>query len=110
MYPQSSAPLCTPTRRTQTCKIDKDCQSNQCLGGVCAFGPTCNNGIKDIDETDIDCGGIDTGCLPCCWSECADAPGALPANTSGGLLSPAPFSNHRPGLPDGPRLPVGSVR
>ena len=36
---------------------------------MCTFGATCNNGIKDGDESDVDCGGIDSGCLPCCWSE-----------------------------------------
>ena len=58
-------------RRPQECKSNKDCQSNQCLGRVCAFGATCNNGIKDADESDVDCGGISSGCLPCCWGECA---------------------------------------
>ena len=56
-------------RWPQTCSSAKDCQSDQCLGGVCAFGPTCNNGIKDAVESDVDCGGINSGCLPCCWSE-----------------------------------------
>jgi hypothetical protein len=60
-----------PVAPSKTCKSTKDCQSNQCLGGVCAFGPTCNNGIKDADEADVDCGGIYSGCLPCCWGECA---------------------------------------
>ena len=84
---RSSHRIWSPARRPQTCKIDKDCQSNQCLGGVCAFGATCNNGIKDVDESDMDCGGIDSGCLPCCWSKCAGTRGALPTNTVGGLLT-----------------------
>ncbi len=28
----------------------------------CTYVPSCNNGIKDIDETDVDCGGV---CPPC---------------------------------------------
>ena len=69
--PRPSGSLTPWACRLQECKSNKDCQSNQCLGRVCAFGPTCNNGITDADETDVDCGGIDSGCLPCCWSECA---------------------------------------
>lgn len=62
-------PKCPPCGPGKECKSNKDCQTNLCLGTVCAFGPKCSNGIRDSDETDIDCGGINSGCLPCCWSK-----------------------------------------
>jgi Collagen triple helix repeat (20 copies)/Stigma-specific protein, Stig1 len=40
------------------------CQQGQsCIAGVCTQGPTCSDGIKDGNETDIDCGG---GTCPTC--------------------------------------------
>ncbi len=41
----------------QTCIVDSDCvQGSNCINGRCAI-PSCNDLIKDQDETDIDCGG-----------------------------------------------------
>ena len=34
-----------------------------CVAGLCAFVPTCHDGMKNGDETDIDCGG--GRCAPC---------------------------------------------
>ena len=45
---------------TQTCNQNSDCTTNYCSGGVCANQPpatSCTDGIKNQDETDIDCGG-----------------------------------------------------
>jgi len=48
------------------CDVQKTCaDSTDCASGVCAEGsggkrcqaPTCSDGIKDGDETDVDCGG-----------------------------------------------------
>jgi Sulfatase-modifying factor enzyme 1 len=38
-----------------------NCQSKVCTGGVCQV-PTCNDGVQNGTETDIDCGG---SCPPC---------------------------------------------
>jgi hypothetical protein len=34
----------------------RDCASGMCAGGACA-APTCEDGLKNGDETDVDCGG-----------------------------------------------------
>ena len=33
-----------------------------CMGGVCVVGNTCDDGVKDGDETDVDCGGSCPAC------------------------------------------------
>src|SRR5215470_13577780 len=38
------------------CSIDADCDNGYCPAGVCLPLP-CANGVKDQNETDIDCGG-----------------------------------------------------
>lgn len=43
------------------CSDDADCISNSCVGGMCVLG-TCEDGSKNNEETDVDCGG---GCPPC---------------------------------------------
>jgi len=46
------------------CTAGTDCQSGFCTGGVCvAPPPTCTDGTKDGQETDVDCGGA--VCAPC---------------------------------------------
>jgi plastocyanin len=37
------------------CDLPADCAAPVCTGGTCA--PTCTDGAKNNDETDIDCGG-----------------------------------------------------
>lgn len=59
-------PLCGPGK---ICKKDKDCLSNKCLGNRCALGPTCSNNITDTNEADVDCGGIASGCVACCYGQ-----------------------------------------
>ncbi len=45
-----------------SCDSDLDCISTNCVDGECQ-APTCDDGIKNGDETDVDCGGSD--CPPC---------------------------------------------
>jgi len=46
------------------CTTGTDCQSGFCTASVCAAPPpTCTDGAKDGQETDVDCGG--TVCAPC---------------------------------------------
>lgn len=62
----AARPFCTAERRCVQCRQDGDCsvgqrcQSNDCIGGG---GPSCNNEVRDGDETDKDCGG---GTCPKC--------------------------------------------
>jgi hypothetical protein len=41
------------------CKLDKDCQTGFCKDDYCLM-PSCNDGVKNQDETDIDCGSVCT--------------------------------------------------
>ena len=44
-------------RRTATTAASaSDCQSGVCTGGICQ-APTCNDGVRNGSETDVDCGG-----------------------------------------------------
>lgn len=72
---------CTRCAANQSCAIDHDCKtgfcsSNTCQGKIdlvsieypanhdfCTAVPTCNDGVKNQDETDIDCGG--KHCVQC---------------------------------------------
>jgi len=58
-------PTCNPCETGKSCVVNRDCSSNQCVAELCKTPdePTCNNGMKDQDETDIDCGGLI--CNPC---------------------------------------------
>ena len=52
-----------PCAASKTCIEDGDCASSFCSAGVCT-DQTCVDGLKNQDESDIDCGG-DMGCAPC---------------------------------------------
>jgi hypothetical protein len=45
------------------CLINNDCVTNMCTGGICQAGASCNDGIRNGQETDVDCGG--PVCQPC---------------------------------------------
>jgi plastocyanin len=56
--------VCSPCDAQKTCKVPSDCLSNVCTAKVCQPPPpTCNDGIKNGNETDVDCGG---GSCPKC--------------------------------------------
>ncbi len=50
---------CSPCGSTgQRCLQNKDCALGPCVNGACtASGPSCNDGVKNRDETGVDCGG-----------------------------------------------------
>jgi hypothetical protein len=54
-----SCPSCAPG---VACKVDQDCQSKSCLGGICD-ALHCNDGVKNGNETDVDCGGACPACF-----------------------------------------------
>jgi hypothetical protein len=73
---------CIPCAANQACRSGFDCQSTQCIGenggplpddndtlerGTCA--DSCDNGMRDVDETGTDCGG------PTCLARCGPGGG-----------------------------------
>ncbi|MEM7814715.1 MAG: hypothetical protein QXF55_00020 [Candidatus Aenigmatarchaeota archaeon] len=58
---------CNPLTLVQTreCADIADCGTKCYMPDVirrCSYSPSCWNGIRDVDETDVDCGGV---CMPC---------------------------------------------
>src|SRR5690606_27126916 len=52
---------CAPCGNGQPCLVGSDCESDVCHFGVCAPA-ACNDGVRNGDELDVDCGG---GCGLC---------------------------------------------
>jgi hypothetical protein len=87
------------------CVDGADCASGVCVGHVCQ-APTCNDGVANGAETDVDCGGA---CPPChqgqaceaaadCTTSWCDAKTCAYATSCATLLAAVP------GLPDGAYL------
>ena len=56
--------ICPKCANNKMCSSNTDCSSGYCKDGTfCAPKPSCTDGIKNQDETDIDCGG--TKCAKC---------------------------------------------
>ena len=68
--------FCATCADGKTCNSNKDCSSFACKEAICvprtnapteaptkAPTPQCTNGVKNADETDVDCGG--SACSPC---------------------------------------------
>ncbi len=51
-----------PCNPGQRCATSADCSSGVCASGTCA-PPSCTDGVKNENETDVDCGG--STCPPC---------------------------------------------
>ncbi|NUQ73069.1 MAG: hypothetical protein HUU21_05895 [Polyangiaceae bacterium] len=47
---------CLPCENGSACKVNADCQDNVCKAGQCQT-PTCSDGVRNDNETGIDCGG-----------------------------------------------------
>jgi hypothetical protein len=56
-------PACVDCELTPACTTNEECASGFCKAGVCSLA-SCNDGVKDRNETDVDCGGSD-GCQAC---------------------------------------------
>ncbi|MEO7327814.1 MAG: hypothetical protein ABI193_04510, partial [Minicystis sp.] len=55
---------CGKCANGKTCGVNTDCLSAGCVGGTCAVvAATCSDGLKNGNESDIDCGG--PACLKC---------------------------------------------
>ncbi len=69
------------------CKTTQDCvKGDVCTGSVCSVpAASCMDGVKDGDETDMDCGG---SCVPCADGKACGAPAdCANANCIGGTCS-----------------------
>lgn len=55
-------PYCLPCPEGSRCYVDSDCEEQVCVDNVCEAATTCNDGERNGDETDADCGGA---CPPC---------------------------------------------
>jgi hypothetical protein len=55
---------CDPCNLGQACLVSADCTEGTCEEGVCTIivAPSCEDGLQNGDETDVDCGGT---CGPC---------------------------------------------
>lgn len=97
---------CATCNAGASCSIDADCTTSICNNGTCA-AQHCANGVKDVDETDIDCGGSCGACST--GKQCstdADCGGAT-CNSSNSCEVPAScldWLNQTPGLADGEYL------
>jgi hypothetical protein len=49
--------------RQRACQTNADCADDLCQNGVCV-GPTCDDGMQNGQETDVDCGGPDCDACP----------------------------------------------
>ena len=57
--------FCPACNIGQRCKVDEDCLSLTCdIEEAVCVAATCTNGIRDGEETDIDCGGSACGACP----------------------------------------------
>jgi len=87
-FPQCSGEcggLCAPCATGHPCKVNSDCLSGNCVSGMCQL-PSCSNGKKDGEETDIDCG----SCGPCANGKLCKAPGDCSSGVCKGGKCQAP--------------------
>ena len=55
---------CSKCENGKKCLTNADCSSNICDGSICVESLNhCENSVKDVDESDVDCGGAD--CAKC---------------------------------------------
>ncbi len=72
--------VCAPCANAYPCSIDADCLSKVCMNGSCQL-PTCMDGVKNGDESGMDCG------APSC-PFCPDGEGCkLPADCASGVCA-----------------------
>jgi hypothetical protein len=82
--------VCSDCANGKTCLVNADCLSNFCSNGVCATAASCSDGIKNQNETDIDCGGS-TVCSDCANGKtCLINADCLSNLCSGGVCATAP--------------------
>ena len=80
----------------QSCAVDGDCASKRCdLSTSLCLESTCNDGLQNGAETDVDCGG--SGCKPCARNalcfENADCASGFCDSRRGSVCRPASCGN-----------------
>ncbi len=80
-------PMCPPCGTDKICGVPTDCASLNCVTGVCAAA-TCMDGIKNDQESDIDCGGAI--CTPCADGQACGAGSDCASKSCDGTLCLAP--------------------
>ena len=63
---------CQPCDTGMGCKVGTDCTQKVCSNGVCQT-PTCSDGVRNSNETGVDCGGK-LNCPPCASGQGCKAP------------------------------------
>src|SRR6185295_14025846 len=63
MCSEGTGKLCDGAGTCVECNVDGDCAANEICPAHACIPATCNDLVKDGDETDIDCGGA---CGPTC--------------------------------------------
>ncbi|WP_437597220.1 SUMF1/EgtB/PvdO family nonheme iron enzyme [Sorangium sp. So ce590] len=61
--PRDGNPACPPCADLQHCVVGSDCESLSCVSGSC-LTESCSDGVKNGDETDVDCGALCGDCKP----------------------------------------------
>jgi hypothetical protein len=82
--------VCPRCGEGQSCLVDSDCDSEHCSGGTCQAEPrpSCTDGTRNGDETDVDCGGPD--CDPCPeGAGCSSDADCVTENCDAGSCGPA---------------------
>ncbi|MCB9734948.1 MAG: hypothetical protein H6745_20365 [Deltaproteobacteria bacterium] len=64
---------CPPCADGGACALGTDCESDVCGLDLTCAAPTCQDGVANGDETDLDCGGVD--CSPCGFGLLCDGAG-----------------------------------
>jgi len=70
--PACGAALGTPCANGKGCSVGGDCASGICANAVC-LSPSAADGAKNGTETDVDCGGADTGTPRCATGKACGA-------------------------------------
>ncbi|WP_438015147.1 SUMF1/EgtB/PvdO family nonheme iron enzyme [Sorangium sp. So ce315] len=60
--PRGDNPACPGCADLKGCAVRSDCESLSCVAGKC-LSPSCSDGVKNGQETDVDCGGICPACM-----------------------------------------------
>ncbi|RME55293.1 hypothetical protein D6777_01000 [Candidatus Woesearchaeota archaeon] len=87
----------------KSCVIGNDCQSLNCQGGVCVAA-TCSDGIKNQDETDVDCGG--STCNACADGQSCSVNSDCQSNDCQSNVCQAPAPQCSNGVQDGDETDV----
>jgi hypothetical protein len=102
---------CSPCAIDLECLVHTDCSTNNCTQSICVVTPeTCQDNIKNQDESDTDCGGSCTKCALnkscgssddcssgfCSQNICSTPPSPVPVPTSQPVAVPSAVPTYSP--------------